>query len=170
MTAVATSLMLFHGCLELSGPAAYSRVGGPTGCAKELWRIISLMCLCSLLVGECKCLETDVPVAAHTSRHTEIQNWISRTAITHFTDLETLAGLATKSPAPSPDHLPIQITHLSLILRMPLRFLYSLEALQQYGPSSTEQESWTAQTWTRIGSTPHGKSGRHRDIQNLLRQ
>ncbi|KAH5750100.1 hypothetical protein HBI88_243320 [Parastagonospora nodorum] len=88
--------------------------------------------------------------------YTEIRNWMSRTAITHVTDLETLAGLGTNIPAPSPDHLPIilvdQITHLSLTLRMPLRFFYSIEALQQYSPSSTEQESWTAQFWTQIDS------------------
>ena len=96
-------------------------------------------------------------VVAHTSRHTEIQNWMSRTAIIHLTDLETLAGLATKLYAPSSGRLPIihvdQITHLSLILRMPLQFFHSVEALRRISPSSAEEESWTAQFWTQIGST-----------------
>jgi hypothetical protein len=87
---------------------------------------------------------------------------LSRTAVFTFVGFNTLYSLSTRMAATNhtllhsvPTILRKGITHLSITLKLPLKFFQTLEGLPEdpvTASEGTEQEFRTAQSWMRLGS------------------
>ncbi|KAF2180468.1 hypothetical protein K469DRAFT_753425 [Zopfia rhizophila CBS 207.26] len=87
----------------------------------------------------------------------EVVDLLARTAVVHITDLETVNYLNERTVMPSTPlsifpSLLLEVTQLSITLRLPLRFYQSLERPEDAVTSGPELAG-AIKTWLRLGST-----------------
>ena len=138
------------------GRAVYSRGGGPTGDVKrDHWRVTAEVrltwdCFWCARNGQRQPFPT-VHMLCNPTRHLEVVDLLSCTAVVHVTDLKTIKYLHRQQERPWTSFETslsafLRLRSLSITLRPPLNFYQTLERFESVEATKPELSS-AAQIW-----------------------